>query len=131
VDVNKQLCGYDLFIVSFSDYSYRFLINFELFCSNLSVFDIQEFTGRYPFLTFPFTNSNRTKNYVSKNGERFFLIITDRFHPYVIMCIDSLLWRRYAAGWVIQKMGFLVSGGLDVRMGISSRLPAFLGTVCE
>jgi hypothetical protein len=30
-----------------------FPINFELFCSNLSVFDIQEFTGRYPFAIFP------------------------------------------------------------------------------
>jgi hypothetical protein len=58
--------------VSFFDYSYRFPINFELFCSDLSVFDIPEFTGRYPFPTFPFTDSDRTKIYAGENGERFF-----------------------------------------------------------
>jgi hypothetical protein len=66
--------------VSFSDYSYCFPINFELFCSDLSVFDIQEFTGRYPFPTFPFTDSDRTKNYAGENGERCFPTVTDRFH---------------------------------------------------
>jgi hypothetical protein len=68
--------------VSFSDYSYRFPINFELFCSDLSVFNIPEFTGRYPFPTFPFTVSDRTKIYAGENGERFFPTVTDRFHPY-------------------------------------------------
>jgi hypothetical protein len=58
--------------VSFSDYIYCFPINFELFCSDLSVFDIPEFIGRYPFLTFPFTDSDRTKNYAGENGESFF-----------------------------------------------------------
>jgi hypothetical protein len=58
--------------VRFSDYSYRFLINFELFCLDLSVFDIPEFTGRYPFMAFPFTDSDQTKNYAGKNNERFF-----------------------------------------------------------
>ena len=33
----NETCGQDLFIVSFSDYSYHFPINFELFCSDLSV----------------------------------------------------------------------------------------------
>jgi hypothetical protein len=81
VDANEQLCGYDFFfIVSFSDYSYRFPINFELFCSDLSVFDIPEFTGRYPFLTFPFTDSDRTKNMRIKMV-RLFPTITDCFHP--------------------------------------------------
>jgi hypothetical protein len=61
-----------LFIVSFSDYSYRFPINFELFCSDLSVFDIPEFTSRYPFSTFSFTDSDRTKFYAGENGESFF-----------------------------------------------------------
>jgi hypothetical protein len=58
--------------VSFSDYRYRFLINFELFCSDLSVFDIPEFTDRYQFPIFPFTDSDRTRNYARENGERFF-----------------------------------------------------------
>jgi hypothetical protein len=66
--------------VSFSDYSYRFSINFELFCSDLSVFDIPEFTVRYPFPTFPFIDSDRTKIYVGENGERFFPTVTGRFH---------------------------------------------------
>jgi hypothetical protein len=69
--------------VGFSDYNYCFPINSELFCSELSVFDIPEFTGRYPFSTFPFIDSDRTKNYTSKNGERFFPTVTDRFHPYM------------------------------------------------
>jgi hypothetical protein len=58
--------------MSFSDYNYRFPINSELFCSDLSVSDIPEFTGLYPFPTFPFTDSGRTKNYAGENGERFF-----------------------------------------------------------
>jgi hypothetical protein len=58
--------------VIFSDYNYRFPINSELFCSDLSVFDIPEFTGRYLFPTFPFTHSGRRKNYAGENGERFF-----------------------------------------------------------
>jgi hypothetical protein len=67
--------------VSFSDYSYCFPINFELFCLDLSVFDIPEFTGRYPFLTFPFTDFDRTKIYAGENGVRgFFLTVTGRFH---------------------------------------------------
>jgi hypothetical protein len=65
--------------VSFSDYNYRFPINSELFCSDLSVFDIPEFTGRYPFPTFPFTDSGRTKNYAGENDERFF---SDRYRPF-------------------------------------------------
>jgi hypothetical protein len=69
--------------VSFSDYSYRFPINFELFCSDLSVFDIPEFADRYPFSTFPFTDSNQTKIYAGENGERFFPSVTGRFHPYL------------------------------------------------
>jgi hypothetical protein len=69
--------------MSFSDYSYRFRINFELFCSDLSVFDIPEFTGRYPFPTFLFTDFDRAKIYAGENGERFFSIVTGRFHPYV------------------------------------------------
>jgi hypothetical protein len=69
--------------VSFSDYSYRFPINFELFCSDLSVFDIPEFTSRYLFPTFPFTDSDRIKNYAGENGERFFPTVTGRFHPYL------------------------------------------------
>jgi hypothetical protein len=68
--------------VSFSDYRYCFPINFELFCSDLSVFDIPEFNGRYLFPTFMFTDSDRTKNNVGENGERFFPTITDRFHLY-------------------------------------------------
>jgi hypothetical protein len=58
--------------VGFSDYSYRFSINFELFFSDLSDFDIPEFTGRYLFSTFPLTDYDRTKNYAGENGERFF-----------------------------------------------------------
>jgi hypothetical protein len=73
--------------MSFSDYSYRFPINFELFCSDLSVFDIPEFTGRYPFPTFPFTDSDRTKIYAGENGERFFPTVTGRFHPYFLAII--------------------------------------------
>jgi hypothetical protein len=65
--------------VSFFDYSYRFLINFELFCSDLTVFDIPEFTARYPFLTFPFIDSDRTKIYADENGERFF---SDRYRSF-------------------------------------------------
>jgi hypothetical protein len=65
--------------VSFSDYSYCFPINFELFCSDLSIFDIPEFTGRYPFPTFPFTDSDRTKNYAGENGESFF---ADHYRPF-------------------------------------------------
>jgi hypothetical protein len=61
--------------VSFFDYSYRFPINFELFCSDLSVFYIPEFTDHYPFPTFPFTDSDRTKIYAGENGERFFLAV--------------------------------------------------------
>jgi hypothetical protein len=53
--------------VSFFDYNYRFPINSELFCSDFSVFDIPEFTGRYPFSTFPFTDSGRTKKYAGEN----------------------------------------------------------------
>jgi hypothetical protein len=65
--------------VSFFDYSYRFSINFELFCSELSVFDIPEFTGRYPFPTFSFTDSDLTKNYTGENCEGFFR----PFSPYM------------------------------------------------
>jgi hypothetical protein len=86
--------------VSFSDYSYRLSINFELFCSDLSVFDIPEFTGRYPFPTFPFTDSDRTKIYAGENGERFFPTVTGRFHPYIwvwayrtLFCLDYTVNR--------------------------------------
>jgi hypothetical protein len=58
------------------------MINFEQFCSNLSVFDILEFIGRYPFSTFPFTDSDRTKIYAGENGEMFFPGVIGRFHPY-------------------------------------------------
>jgi hypothetical protein len=58
--------------VSFSDYNYRLPINFELFCSDLTVFNIPKFTDCYPFPTFPFTDSDRTKIYAGENGERFF-----------------------------------------------------------
>ena len=77
--------------MSFSDYSYRFPINFELFCSDLSVFDIPEFTGRYPFPTFPFTDSDRTKIYAGENGERFFPTVTGRFHPQRIGSITKII----------------------------------------
>jgi hypothetical protein len=79
--------------VSFSDYSYRFPINFELFCSDLSVFDIPEFTDRYPFPTFPFTDSDRTKIYAGENGERFFPTVTGRFHPYLVMRITVVIMK--------------------------------------
>jgi hypothetical protein len=72
--------------VRFSDYSYRFLINFELFCSDLSVFDIPEFTGHYPFPTFPFTDSDRTKIYAVENSEFF----SDRYRPFSpLVCITN------------------------------------------
>jgi hypothetical protein len=62
--------------VSFFDYSYHFPINFELFCSDLTVFDIPEFIGRYPF-----TDFDRTKNYAGENGERFFpTVFTLKLH---------------------------------------------------
>jgi hypothetical protein len=67
--------------VRFSNYSYIFPINFELFCSDLSVFDILKFIGRYPFPTFPFTDSDRTKKYMGEIGEKFFLTYRP-FHPY-------------------------------------------------
>jgi hypothetical protein len=42
------------------------------------------YTGIYRSLSvsdFPFTDSDRTKNYAGENGERFFLTVTDCFHP--------------------------------------------------
>jgi hypothetical protein len=59
--------------VRFSDYNYHFPIKFKLFCSNLSVFDIPKFIGRYPFPTFPFTDSDRTKNYAGENSKAPFV----------------------------------------------------------
>jgi hypothetical protein len=67
-----------------------FIVSFKLFCSDLSVFDIPEFIGRYPFLTFPFTDSDRTKIYVGENGERFFLTVTGHFHPYS-PCLNGVI----------------------------------------
>ncbi|PWZ41740.1 hypothetical protein Zm00014a_010830, partial [Zea mays] len=70
---------------------YRFPVNFELFCSYLSVFDIPEFTGYCPFPTFAFTDSERTKNYVDENGERFFRTIIDHFH---LRCVVLRLKKK-------------------------------------
>jgi hypothetical protein len=74
--------------------------NFKLFCSNLSFSDIPEFTGRYPFPTFPFTESDRTKKYAGENGERFFPTITDRFYPYMRWWWTRRRWRYRRRSWL-------------------------------
>ncbi|PWZ10702.1 hypothetical protein Zm00014a_026925, partial [Zea mays] len=61
-----------LIYCEFSDLSYRFLIDSEIFCPNLFVFNIPEIIGRNPFPTFPFFDSDQTKNYTGENSERVF-----------------------------------------------------------
>jgi hypothetical protein len=72
--------------MSFFNLSYRFPIDFEIFCLDLCVFDIPESTSRNPFPTFPFLDSDQTKTYTGENGESVFPTIIDHLHPY-------LAWR--------------------------------------
>jgi hypothetical protein len=45
------------------------------------VFDIQDFIGRNPFLTFLFSNFDQTKTYISEKGERIFESLSTVFTP--------------------------------------------------
>jgi hypothetical protein len=54
VDVNEELYVVRTHFCGFSDLSYCFLIDSNIICLDLSVFDIPDFTNRNLFFTFPF-----------------------------------------------------------------------------
>jgi hypothetical protein len=50
----KNYMWLGLIFCGFSDLSYRFSIDSNIICLDLSVFDIPDFTNRNLFFTFPF-----------------------------------------------------------------------------
>jgi hypothetical protein len=52
--------------------SYHFLIDSEIFCLDLSIFDIPEFTDHDSFPTFSVSDFDQTKIYTSENDDNVF-----------------------------------------------------------
>jgi hypothetical protein len=76
----------------FSDLSYCFSIDCDIFCPYSSVFGISEFFGRNPFSTSPFSNFDWTKIHTGENSER---VYRDNYRPFSLL----LTWISLGAHW--------------------------------